>query len=141
MAVDPNDFLGTGWSFPPAFDRYDASAAMSSDVDNIRQCLWVLLSTRLGERLMLATYGTGIWSKVFDGLTNALAKSLESEVANAILNWEPRIDVESIAVGNSDPTDGTLSIVIDFVVRRTNTRGNLVYPFYIQEGTLPPAPI
>jgi hypothetical protein len=133
-----SDFLGTGWTFPPRFDRHSASVVMSSDIRNIKQSLWVLFSTSLGERIMLATYGTNLRSKVFDSLTETLANDIRSVIAKAILDWEPRIDVLTIAVQELAPLQGRLGIAVDFVVRKTNVRSNLVYPFYLQEATLPP---
>jgi phage baseplate assembly protein W len=139
--VPTPSFLGTGWTFPPTFERDSASVVMSSDVDNIRQCLWVLFSTNLGERIMLATYGTGLRLKVFAALTETLANELRSLVEKAILDWEPRIDVLRVDVQEA-PLQGELTILVDFVVRKTNARSNLVYPFYLNgEATLAPPPL
>lgn len=134
-------FLGTGWTFPPTFARDPARVLMSSDDANIKQSLWVLFSTSLGERIMLATYGCSLRDKVFDALTETLANDIKSTIAKAILDWEPRIDVVSIEVAQVSAVDGELAITVDFVVRQTNTRSNLVYPFYLNEATLAqPAP-
>jgi phage baseplate assembly protein W len=135
------DFLGTGWTFPPTFDRDRGEVILSSDLANIKQSLWILLSTRLGERIMLSTYGADIWPLVFSGLTTTLANEIKWLIGKAILDWEPRIDVRDITVETMATTQGRLAITIDFVVRQTNARSNLVYPFYREEGTLPPAPI
>ncbi|AWK89877.1 GPW/gp25 family protein [Azospirillum thermophilum] len=132
------DFLGTGWSFPPIFNRHSATVVMSSDVRNIKECLWVLLSTSLGERIMLATYGTNLRYRVFDSLTETLINEIKSDLTKAIIDWEPRIDVRSISVQEEAPLEGRVAILIDFVVRSTNVRSNLVYPFYLTEATLPP---
>jgi phage baseplate assembly protein W len=134
----PLNFLGTGWTFPPTFSRQNATVVMSSDIANIKQCLWVLFSTNMGERIMLATYGTGLRLKVFDSLTETLANDIRSLIEKAILDWEPRIDVLRVDVDEVDPLYGELAISVDFVVRRTNARSNLVYPFYLGEATLAP---
>lgn len=133
-------FLGTGWSFPPTFLRGTASVAMISDVTDIKASLWILFSTTLGERIMLATYGTSLWQKVFSALTTTMANEIRVLISRAVLEWEPRIDVERVVVQQLDPLQGRLDITVDFVVRQTNTRSNLVYPFYLQEATLPPPP-
>ncbi|HYI38766.1 MAG TPA: GPW/gp25 family protein [Allosphingosinicella sp.] len=134
----PRSFLGTGWAFPPTFSRQNATVVMSSDVANIKQCLWVLFSTNMGERTMLATYGTGLRLKVFDSLTETLANDIRSLIEKAILDWEPRIDVLRVDVDEVDPLNGQLAISVDFIVRQTNARSNLVYPFYLTEATLAP---
>ncbi|HET6610229.1 MAG TPA: GPW/gp25 family protein [Rhodopila sp.] len=134
------DFLGTGWSFPPAFDKRNATVVMTGGVVNIRQSLWVLLSTTIGERIMLAPYGSNLQAWVFSSLTETMANQISAMVAKAILDWEPRINVSSIDVVELDPANGQLGISIDFTVITTNTRANLVYPFYLNEATLPPLP-
>jgi len=140
-AITTAQFLGTGWTFPPSFDRRAGSVVMSSDVVNIRQSLWVLFSTSLGERIMLATYGTAMRRKVFDALTETLKNDFRALIAKTILDWEPRIDVLQVTVEEVDPLAGKLAITVDFVVRQTNARSNLVYPFYLSEATLAPPPM
>lgn len=133
-------FLGTGWTFPPTFNRQLASVVMSSDDINIQQCLRVLFATAVGERLMLASYGSNLGTYVFGALTTTLANDIKTSILKAILNWEPRIDVISVEVTQQAPLDGKLEIFIDYRIRQTNSRSNLVYPFYLNEATvaLPP---
>lgn len=139
--TDDADFLGTGWTFPPTFDRLSNAVVMSSDVENIRQCLSVLLQTSIGERLMLPTYGSSLADKVFRALTSTTANQIRALVEQAILDWEPRIDLEEVQVRDMDPVDGRVEIVVDFQVRQTNVRSNLVFPFYLLEATItPPQP-
>lgn len=137
---DDAPFLGTGWKFPPTFDRLSAASVMSSGVQDIRESLWILLSTALGERIMLATYGSSLWDKVFAALTTTQANQIRDLVEKAILNWEPRISVDAVEVGMTDPETGLAQISVSFLVRQTNVRSNLVYPFYLLEATLPPSP-
>jgi uncharacterized protein len=133
-------FLGCGWSFPPTFTRRTASVAMVAGDFDIRESLWILLSTSIGERIMLATYGCDLMSKVFTSLTATTANEIASMVGNAITAWEPRVTVGNISVVEDNETQGWLNISIDYVVRQTNSRANLVYPFYLLEATLPPPP-
>lgn len=141
MADDlASHFLGTGWTFPPTFSRMRDAVEMSSDDANIKQCLRVLFGTAIGERLMLASYGSNLRLRVFDALTATVENEIRTAVQKAILNWEPRIDVISIDIVEQAPLAGRLSISIDYLVRKTNSRSNLVYPFYLTEATtaLPP---
>ena len=133
-------FLGRGWSFPPTFDRPGATVNMAAGEQDIRKSLWILLSTSLGERVMLASYGCDLMSKVFSTLTTTTANEICALVAKAILDWEPRITVETIDVTELDASLGWINIQIGYVVRQTNTRSNLVYPFCGLEATLPPVP-
>jgi phage baseplate assembly protein W len=135
---DPQQaILGTGWSFPPTFSRLDFSVVMASGIEDVRQSLWVLFSTMLGERVMLPDYGTQIWQMVFSSINTTLLTQLADMVSQAILYWEPRIDVVDISVTPDASDAGRVLIMVDYVVRRTNARSNLVYPFYLQEMTLP----
>jgi hypothetical protein len=132
-------FLGRGWSFPPTFDRQTATIAMVSADTDIRQSLWILLSTNIGERIMLATYGCNLWSQVFVALTPTTANEIAHMVTNAIIEWEPRVSVEAVTV-TENILSGWLDIAIDYVVRQTNTRSNLVYPFYTREPLIAAPP-
>ncbi|MBV7534712.1 GPW/gp25 family protein [Duganella sp. sic0402] len=135
---DPS-FLGAGWSFPPTFSRSAASVVISAGDANIQQSLWVLLSTNIGERLMLEAYGSDLHQRVFDSLDTTMASEIKSTLSLAILNWEPRVEVLRIELSQVDPLRGQLAITIDYVVRQTNSRSNLVYPFYLNEATISPA--
>ena len=137
MASPEQSFLGTGWSFPPTFSRGSFSVEMVSDDVDIRESLWILFSTSLGERVMLPLYGTQIWQMVFHAINTTLITQLADMVSQAILYWEPRIEVIDISVTPDATHDGLVLIMVDYVVRRTNTRSNLVYPFYLQEATIP----
>jgi uncharacterized protein len=130
-------FLGRGWSFPPHFVRHNRSVAMAAGDVDIRESLWILLSTSLGERVMLATYGCDLVSQVFTRLTATTANEIANMVTNAIVQWEPRVTVESVVVTDSADGSGWLQISIDYLVRQTNARSNLVYPFYRREATIP----
>lgn len=132
-------FLGRGWSFPPTFDPFHRTVVMvAGDVD-INESLHILLSTSLGERVMLATYGVDLISKVFTTLTTTAANEIAAMVTRAIIEWEPRVSVDNVAVSESI-LDGWVAISIDYTVRQTNTRSNIVFPYYQVEATLPPAP-
>jgi uncharacterized protein len=129
--------LGTGWSFPPVFSRVAGSVEMVSAEADIRQSLWVLLNTSLGERIMVPNYGNQLYENVFRSITTTLMTQLEEIIRQAILAWEPRIAVEEIAVQPEAKQDGLVSITISYVILHTNARNNLVFPFYLNEATIP----
>lgn len=129
-------FLGSGWSFPPTFSPFKASVEMSIGDADIRESLGILLSTRLEERIMLASYGCDLWSQVFTTLTPTTANAIANMVTNAIIEWEPRIDAENVTVTETRNGTGWLNINIDYRIIQTNQRSNLVFPFYTREATL-----
>lgn len=128
-------FLGTGWSFPPEFSKSSKMVILSSDEKDIQESLEIILSTRLGERIMKPSFGCNLDELLFKSLDLSLITSVKNLVENAILYFEPRIDVNSINIENSNDTEGLLLIEIDFTVRSTNSRTNMVYPFYRVEAT------
>lgn len=128
-------FLGTGWSFPPEFRIDQKDAKMISDEEDIESSLNILLSTRLGERVMVPEYGCNLDELLFEGLTRTLITYVVELIKTAILYHEPRIDVLKIDISETDPLEGKLIIEIDYKIRATNSRKNMVFPFYKEEGT------
>jgi len=135
MAHD-DAFLGTGWSFPPTFDRDHGEASMISGEQDIRQSLQVLFSTIKGERVMLPGFGCALDTLVFDDIGPALEMRIRQVLLDAILFYEPRIEVGAADIAiEADPDEhGTLRVRLSFRVRQTNTRSNMVFPFYYIEG-------
>ena len=129
-------FLGTGWGFPPTFSRTLQGVEMVSGVADIHESLGILFATARGERVMLPDYGCDLWRMVFRDLTTTLTTELKDMVEQAIVLWEPRIDVLLVDAAEDAFEEGLVRIEVEFVVRRTNTRSNFVYPFYMQEATL-----
>ncbi len=129
-------FLGTGWSFPPTFVRQGFTVEMAAGEVDIRESIWIILATRLGERVMLPGFGSNLWTEVFTSLTTTTANEIAGIVASAIIEWEPRVTVLDVSVTELDILDGVVEISIDYLVRTTNTRSNLVFPYYLMEATL-----
>ena len=128
-------FLGTGWSFPPEFEINQKEIKMISNEEDIESSLHILLSTRLGERIMLPEYGCNLDELMFEELDRTLITYIVELIKNAILYHEPRIDVIKIDISETDPLEGKLVIQIDYKIRVTNSRRNMVFPFYREEGT------
>ena len=134
LGVDRN-FLGRGWKFPPEFDRHVKDVKMVAEDDDIRESLRILLSTSPGERLMHPTYGCGLKQMVFENVDESVITEIRDKVQRAILFFEPRITVDGIDVAVEDPLSGVLLIQLRYIVRSTNSRSNMVYPFHFLEGT------
>jgi phage baseplate assembly protein W len=135
MSQEDIAFLGTGWSFPPEFKRGTNETSMSSGEKDIEESLQVLLSTQLGERVMLPEYGCDLTELLFSPLDLTLKTFVSDLIRTAILYYEPRINVEKINIDPVNEIEGELLIEIDYVIRATNSRRNIVYPFYRNEGT------
>lgn len=129
------DFLGTGWSFPPEFNKTEGNVAMTTDVEDINNSLIILLSTRPGERIMFPNYGCDLQEMLFKPLDLTLITQMKGVIERAILYHEPRINIISIEIDPTDEPGGTVLLHIDYEVRNTNTRSNIVFPFYKGEAT------
>jgi uncharacterized protein len=128
-------FLGRGWSFPPTFDNQTGEVVMVSEETDIEQSLQILLGTRPGERVMQPDFGCNLDIMLFEPLTITLITLVKDLIRTAILRHEPRIEVRSIAINTLQVNEGLVMIEIDYLVRSTNSRFNLVYPFYLEEGS------
>ncbi len=133
MAADPKAFLGVGWSYPPSVGA-DGMISLASYEEDVRQAVRIILGTEPGERVMRPTFGAGLRTFVFEPINTATMSRLESRVRDALIAWEPRIDVRSVAVTQDAAWAGRLLVEIEYRVRATNAIQNLVYPFYLQEG-------
>ena len=132
---EDNSFLGTGWSFPPSFASGGSDVHTVSGVEDIEQSLAILLRTRRGERVMQDEFGCDLSEFLFGEISQGLIGRLRGTIADAILHHEPRIAVNDIDVSESQAEAGLLLISIDYTVRATNSRYNMVYPFYLNEAS------
>ncbi|WP_199220787.1 MULTISPECIES: GPW/gp25 family protein [unclassified Fibrobacter] len=126
------DFLGRGWKFPLSFSMNGVE--MSETDEDIRESLRILLSTYPGERIMRPDFGCRIRDYCFRAFDEEFKALLKDEIRRAILFHESRIDVDDILVTKPDDSDA-VNVEILYTVRMTNSRSNLVFPFYINEGT------
>ncbi|KQV85605.1 GPW/gp25 family protein [Rhizobacter sp. Root1221] len=134
MATE-TQFLGTGWAFPPSFDWRTKEAVLVSQVEDIEQSLHILLSTTPGERVMQPSYGCGIRRMVFENINDSTITEIKDIVSKAVLFFEVRITLHEIDIDATDVYEGVVRLKLDYTVRTTNTRTNIVYPLYLREGT------
>lgn len=131
--ADNRSFLGTGWGFPPTFRRSTGGVDMLSAEADIQSSLEILLSTRVGERVMQPKYGCNMDRLLFEPLDTTLQAYMKDLIRTAILYFEPRIILNDVAL-EPEVLEGRILIKIDYTVATTNTRNNFVYPFYVEEG-------
>lgn len=127
-------FLGTGWSFPPEFS-IRAGVRMVSAEEDIRQSLHIVLATAPGERVMRPAFGAGIKQQIYENINETTVTILKDAIRRAILFFEPRVEVEAINADTTMAMEGRLDFSIDYTIISTNTRHNIVYPFYCLEGS------
>jgi len=127
------DFLGTGWAHPVGTD-YQGDIELSSAEDNIRQSVRIIIGTAKGERVMRPDFGCEVHDYVFAAADPATLSMIEDAVEDALVQWEPRIDVERVEAAPDEENHNRVLVEIDYWVRETNSSANLVYPFYLNEG-------
>jgi len=130
-----NTFLGRGWGFPPEFDKLSSSVNMVAGKEDIDQSLRILMGTKLLERAMRPDYGCGLNALVFDTIDENTLTMLRDTIQRAVLFFEPRIELEAVDVDLEGSQEGRILITLDYTIRTTNSRSNMVYPFYYLEGT------
>lgn len=138
MARDDPSFLGRGWHFPPQFDANSGAPALVEAEADIVESLRILIGTRPGERVMQPGYGCRIHDLVFELMDGETASAIETAISRAILFHEPRITLHRVLVNADEWSEGVMRIWLDYTVDQINSRSNIVFPFYLNEGTLVP---
>lgn len=123
-------FLGSGWGLQTKLDS-DGSIALVSGADKVRESIQIILRTALGERPMLPEFGCAIHELVFAPLNANTIGQAKLAVEQALVMWEPRIDLLSVDVSVDPKRDSSLLVEISYSLRDSNARHNLVYPFYL----------
>lgn len=126
-------FLGSGWKFPIRVNSR-GGLAYSEGGEDIEEAIWIILGTSKGERVMLPDFGCSIHDLVFEPLNPNTIGDIEYHVKDALIMWEPRIDVLNVQVGQEQEEKNKLLIRVDYRVKSNNAYYNIVYPFYFTEG-------
>src|SRR5262245_2653992 len=133
MSVEARAFLGIGWKFPLQVTP-GGKIAGSRHEQRIEESIYLILSTAKGERVMLPEFGCGIHELVFAPNNSTTISVVTHMVREALVMFEPRIDLIDVVVEVAPEQLNLLLIRVSYRVRATNTMGNMVYPFYINEG-------
>lgn len=128
-----DEFIGRGWAFPLRTDSTGGIALVTRERE-IEEAIRLILGTSPGERPMRPEFGCRIHEYVFASADGATASAMAAEVKSALMRWEPRIDVEDVAVSFDAKDAAVLYIDVRYLIRRTNDRRNLVFPFYVIPG-------
>jgi Bacteriophage baseplate protein W len=132
LAPGPRPHLGVGWAFPVA--PVNGRLAYVRYEEDVEQAIEIILRTSRGERVRLAGFGAGLRDFLFAPNSPATHRGVEDVVRRALVDHEPRITVERVAARAADSEPNLMEIEIDYVVRRTNTSFNRVFPFYLNEA-------
>jgi phage baseplate assembly protein W len=129
--------LGRGWSFP--VEPRGGSLGYAEDDTKIEQAILTILATARGERVMRPAFGSRLRELVFAPLNSSTSSLVAKAVTEALVKWEPRIDVLDVRADERPADPSTLIVNVEYRVRATNSVFNLVYPLYLREGNNAPA--
>jgi phage baseplate assembly protein W len=130
---DPRAFRGSGLAFPLAVTP-QGKLATAFDDTKVEQSIWLILSTAKQERVMRPDYGCGIHDLVFSPSSPQSIGQIVDELRRALVAQEPRIDVLDVT-GEIPPGEANLLLRVDYRIRSNNALANVVYPFFITEGS------
>ncbi len=133
MSNQERAFLGEGWAFPDGMAARGKIRLVSLGED-VRQAILLIIQTTLGERLMRPDFGAGLNRLVFEPVSRTTMALVQNAVETALIDWEPRIDINTVRVTTNPEARNSLLIDVLYTVRATNTQFNLVYPFFLLEG-------
>ena len=157
--VEKETFLGTGWGFPVListggkvlfstrgknlfstgdkvlFSTGGKELLTYSGSENVHKSVYIILNTRVGERIMHEDFGAGLQNLHFEPINARLINGLKKNIQNTLLLHEPRIIVDDIVVSMQNPHEGVLLIDLHYTLKNTNSRFNMVFPFYVETKT------
>lgn len=128
-------FLGRGWRFPPAFGVSGATVQTVDGAEDVHEAVQIILKTEVGERVLRETFGCALNHFMFEEIDHRLFGRIRTTITNAILDHEPRIALDAVDITESPDEPGLLLITLQYTIRSTNTRYNMVYPFYTKEAS------
>jgi uncharacterized protein len=126
------DLIGKGWKFPIRVNP-KGGLSYSDGPARIQDAIWIVLGTALNERVMLPDFGAGVSDFVFESNSDVIRTQLETKVREALVKWEPRIELVNVSAVEGDQRS-LVMITVEYSIRSTNELFNLVYPLYLQEG-------
>lgn len=128
--VRDREYIGQGLAFPLQVNPQGGIALASGERD-IEQAIRVILSTAPGERVMRPEFGCRIHELVFAPHDAATESLVVYYVEEALVQWEPRIDVQEVDVSADPWRDGALLVEIKYRVKDTHDERSIVYPFFL----------
>ena len=125
-------FLGTGMKFPPQIDPGTGRFALSSGTQSVKESVYLILMTNRGERWLEPYFGSQLMSYTFMDTSVTMLSLLSDNVRELILSQEPRISNVDVDI-DSESREACLIININYTIAASNTQGNLVFPFFLNE--------
>lgn len=131
--MERKELYGAGWEFPPRFDKIENTATMLEGEEKIVNSIYIILHTKLGERILRNDFGSNIYDLMFEPLNANMKTFMSSTLRSSLERNEPRIKVLNLTLDQPNPSEGLVDIHIEFLSIEKNVIQNLVIPFYLSE--------
>lgn len=123
-------YLGAGMKFPPQIDPGTGRFAVSAREQSVRESVYLILMTNRGERWLEPGFGSQMMNYAFMDTSPTMLRMMSDDLRELLLKQEPRISEVDVDV-DPDTGNGCLLVSIQYTVAASNTRDNLVFPFYL----------
>ena len=124
-------FLGAGMKFPPQIDPGTGRFAVSSREQSVREAVYLILMTNRGERWLEPGFGSQVTKYTFMDTSPTMMRLMSDELRELLLTQEPRISDVKIEI-DPEVKEGCLLVDIQYTVAASNSRENIVFPFYLK---------
>lgn len=131
MSNSDREYLGKGWRFPVAINL-TGGVSSSAYEENVRESIFIILGTAPGERIKRPEFGCEIHELMFAPNNSVTAALARHYVEEALIKWEPRIEVLEVFTHSSPDEPNRLNVRIHYLILDTNDQRNVVYPFYLR---------
>lgn len=125
-------YLGQGLTFPLQLN-VQGGLQFSSAVQKVKESIWIILRTSLGERMYRPDFGSRLSELAFEPLNSSTMIQIRMYVVEALEIWEPRIEIDRVET-EPDPVRGRVDIIINYRLKEYPELYSFVYPFYLVSG-------
>lgn len=128
--MEKGTFLGTGVKFPLQVDKTTGRFMMSTEEENVKESIYIILMTQKTERWIRPEFGSLIMSYTFMDTSLTRINMMARELRQTIMEQEPRVTEVDVKIEPRQDR-GCLLVNISYTIAKVNTRDNLVFPFYL----------
>ena len=125
-------YLGQGLAFPLQLS-VQGGLQLSSAAQKVKESIWIILRTSLGERMYRPDFGSRLSELAFEPLNSSTMIQIRLYVVEALEIWEPRIEIDRVET-EPDPVRGRVDIIINYRLKEYPDLYSFVYPFYLVSG-------
>lgn len=121
---------------PLEFSEATGGVVGAEGLEKVQSDIFFVLSTRKGEYFMHPEFGSNLMGMIHEIWSPATKSRLELEVAQALEQWVPKIQLLQISANRHATDIYRIDVVGVYQIRNTSIQGSFVYPFSTQSGPL-----